>query len=90
MSPVHKLRPCRQGTALTCRSIHRLISKLGAEAGFKFGAMAYVTLPSLRPVTATLRVLQVYDDARQDLGGKVAKMVAAGADIGVATPDPES
>ena len=94
-----------KGQRLTGRSIHRLVGKLGADAGLKVRPHGLrhaaitqaldVTNGDVRAVAKysrhrDLRVLQVYDDCRQDLGGRVAKMVAAGADLGVSKPKSES
>jgi len=82
-----------KGRRLTGRSVHRIVERLGKQAGIKarphglrHAAITEAldkTNGDVRAVQrfsrhADVRTLQVYDDARTDLAGKVARLVATG------------
>ena len=86
--------PATKGGRLTGRSLHRIVVKLGKDAGLKVRPHGLrhaaitealeLTGGDLRAVQRfsrhrDVRVLNAYDDNREDLGGEVARMVAAGA-----------
>ncbi len=86
------------GRRLTGRSLHRIVRALGAEAGLKevrphglrhaaITAALDRTGGDIRAVQRfsrhrDVRVLAVYDDNREDLGGRVARLVARDNDEG--------
>jgi integrase/recombinase XerC len=81
-----------KGQRLTGRSLHRIVQRLGADLGMSvlphglrhsaITAALDATNGNVRAVQkfaghADVRVVERYDDARQDLAGLVAKKVAA-------------
>ncbi|RME25143.1 MAG: integrase [Deltaproteobacteria bacterium] len=81
----------RKGQRLTGRSVHRMVSRLGREAGItarphglrhaSITAGLDLTNGDVRAVQRfsrhrNLNTVMVYDDARADLGGQVARLVA--------------
>ncbi len=80
------------GQCLTARSLHRIVRDLGVAAGLKDvwpHGLRYATITTAldrtgRDIRAVqrfsrhrdVRVLAVYDDNREDLGGRVARLVA--------------
>jgi integrase/recombinase XerC len=82
----------RKGGRLTGRSVHRIIARLGADVGIvarphglRHAAITTAldaTNGNIRSVAkfsghSDVRVIERYDDARQDLDGQVARQVAA-------------
>lgn len=82
----------KKGQRLTGRSVHRLVKRLGAQAGLTVRphGLRHASITAALDLTAgdvravqrfsrhrSLATLTIYDDNRQDLGGKVARMVAA-------------
>jgi len=80
-----------KGHRLTGRSVHRIVERLGKQAGIKARphGLRHAAITEALDKTggdvravqrfsrhADVRTLQVYDDARTDLAGKVARLVA--------------
>jgi integrase/recombinase XerC len=85
--------PARKGRRLTGRSLYRIVRNLGTQAGLRVTPHGLrhaaitealnLTRGDVRAVQRfsrhrDLRVLNLYDDSREDLGGRVARMVASG------------
>jgi len=83
-----------KGRRLTGRSLHRIVKALGRQAGLEVRPHGLrhaaitealdLTRGDVRKVQRfsrhrDLRTLNLYDDAREDLAGEVARLVAAGA-----------
>jgi integrase/recombinase XerC len=81
----------RKGSRLTGRSVARIVARLGDKIGLKVRphGLRHAAVTEALDVTAgdvrkvqrfsrhrDLRVLTLYDDNRQDLGGEVARLVA--------------
>ena len=81
----------RKGRRLTGRSVHRIVERLGKQAGIKARphGLRHAAITEALDKTggdvravqkfsrhADVRTLQVYDDARTDVAGQVARMVA--------------
>ena len=92
----HNFDRAAKGRRLTGRSVHRMIGRLGKDVGLtvrphglRHSAITEaleVTQGNIRAVARFSRhkqmaVIAVYDDCRRDLGGEVARLVAAGTDV---------
>lgn len=90
----------RKGGRLTGRSVHRLLRDLGDEIGIVVRPHGLRHAAITEALDATggdvravqkfsrhrdVRVLTIYDDTRQDLAGRVARLVAGGTANGLAT-----
>jgi integrase/recombinase XerC len=94
----------KKGQRLTGRGLHSMIRKLGESLGIKtwphglrhaaITEALNLTNGNLRAVQRfsrhqDVRILTVYDDNRQDLGGEVARMVASNGGNGEETAQDE-
>jgi len=85
--------PARKGRRLTGRSLYRIVTELGDQVGLRVTPHGLrhaaitealdLTRGDVRAVQRfsrhrDLRVLNLYDDSREDLGGRVARLVASG------------
>lgn len=83
----------RKGRRLTGRSLHRIVCDLGRRTGIRVTphGLRHAAITEALDLTGgdvravqrfsrhrDLRVLNIYDDSREDLGGKVAQLVASG------------
>lgn len=83
----------RKGHRLTGRSLHRIVRGIGNRAGIRVSphGLRHAAITEALDLTngdvravqrfsrhRDLRVLNIYDDSREDLAGKVAQLVASG------------